>query len=268
MSLGHDAVGAAKVVSSYNAMPRPSNAPTPAFATFFPSAPSVIERKGSNPPHGQKRLRSPSREDVYLSHAPPKRHASSTRDSDGRHQGHGVRDGHDRAEQSTSRPEDNDTAHGDLLNGVGSASSTSTSSSLFSTNRGMAVKNGSANLTPMTNLESSPPHSSAASPIWKQSHGRPVSNRDILSQATRRSSTANTYGESSVEGGRCDPRNQERPYRKGAKVSYDPELDDTINSKEKKTRKIEEVPLRTIVGHLIILVDVRMNLAKLTGRFI
>ena len=225
------------------------------FADFFPTAPSVLQQKRSKPLQGRKRPRSPSGEDATSSQRIPMPHTSSQRSEDGRSTSNAMFNGQRRAEQLPNLPDDGDTAHGDLLNGVGSASSTSTSSSLFSINqnqREAKIKNGSASLTPNTNVDSPPHHSSLASPGRKQVHGKTVSTKDPPNIVTF--PTVNSEAQSSLDPS-CGPsfsRTHTQPQLrewKGARVIYDPELDSKLTSREeKKGRSVEEIAFCTKVS--------------------
>lgn len=224
------------------------------FADFFPTAPSVLQQKRSKPPLSRKRPRSPSGDESTLSQISPAHPISPLRGGEGRPSTNGACNGHLWTDQRSIIPDETETAHGDLLNGVGSASSTSTSSSLFSTKnnqQGTAVKNGSANLTPMTHVESSPPHSSLASPEWKNVRGRTTSSRDPSNLAAARA--AMFEAQDSVTPGAALPvvRKQAHPGKgesRGIRVVYDPELDNTLTSKERKNRKVQEAPFGIYVG--------------------
>ena len=225
------------------------------FADFFPTAPSVLQQKRSKPLQGRKRPRSPPGVDATSSQKMPLPHTSSQRSEDGRSASNAMFNGQGRTEQPLNLPDDGDTAHGDLLNGVGSASSTSTSSSLFSINQNhheAKIKNGSASLTPNTNVDSPPQQSSLASPRRNQVHGKTVSSKDPPNIVTL--PTANSEAQSSLDRS-CGPsfnRTQAQPQLrewKGARVIYDPELDSRLTSREeKKGRSIEEIAFCTKVS--------------------
>ena len=230
------------------------------FADFFPTAPSVLQQKRSKPPQSRrKRPGSCSGEDSGL--PPPETlpqeplgPRAPQKSGEERLAVNGTGNGHQRVERISSFPDDADTTHGDLLNGVGSASSTSTSSSLFSMNqnpRGMMLKNGSADLTPLTHVDSSPPHSSAASPEWKYSHSGATPKREPPDLVTQESINSRNQASSSAVCTSSAIRSHTCPGRgewKGVKVIYDPELDDSLSREEKKGRKIKEVSFRAQVG--------------------
>ena len=127
--------------------------------------------------------------------------------------------------------DETDTYAGDILNGVGSASSTSTISSIFS-DRNAARSAGavmSTTLTPLTNTESSP-RAKVASPSF-DGHNY---------HATSINGTISARGNMTPQ--LTPPANKQsaRPYDleiKGSKCTYDPELDNSIPSKERRKLK-------------------------------
>lgn len=244
------------------------------FADFFPTAPSVLQQKRSKPPQGRKRPRSPTREEANLSPRPLAPHAPSQRSGEERRSTNGICNGHQRAEHLPIAPDDSDTLHGDLLSGVGSASSTSTTSSLFSMNqnqRGMKLKNTSASLTPLTHVDSSPPHSSIASPEWKPADGKAGPGEEPRNLTTARSATMearNSFKQA------CSPiTSQMQPFPergewKGVRVIYDPELDDTLNKDQRKGRKVKEVSFDARVGQSEISRSCPSEFVRLTERLL
>ena len=244
------------------------------FADFFPTAPSVLQQKRSKPAQSRKRPRSPAGEEATLPPTLLAPHASSTSAGEGRPSTNGICNGHHRVEQTPHVPDESDTAHGDLLNGVGSASSTSTSSSVFSVNqnqRRMALKYGSASLTPMTNVDSSPPHNSVPSPERKQVHGGTASSRDPPNLAAARGATLKAHNSTISVDAPSASQSQARPGKgelKGVKVVYDPDLDDTLtSSKERKSRSVQEVPFGAEVRLSLSVSLSPSDLAKLMRRF-
>src|SRR5271163_3862522 len=132
------------------------------FADFFPNAPSVIQQRKSSKAVDQLKTRADEPNDVS-SHAPPKESASrpapSPRGSVATPSVKHIDSG--KVNGGPSNQEEHDNFSGDLLNGVGSASSTSTASSVFSAtnaNSAMSLANGSHlhTLTPLTNSDASP----------------------------------------------------------------------------------------------------------------
>jgi [histone H3]-lysine4 N-trimethyltransferase SETD1 len=132
------------------------------FADFFPTAPSVLQQRKASRTVLQK-TRAEVREDPSED-APSEKF--SARSSASGEESHLLRQP---AQIENIKPEcvamnQDESEHftGDLLNGVGSASSTSTASSVFSSanlNSAMALSNGIHlhAMTPLTNADSSPP---------------------------------------------------------------------------------------------------------------
>lgn len=136
---------------------------------------------------------------------------------------------------------------GDLLNGVGSASSlASTSSSIFSTT--VDTKPGQTcteitfnSTTPLTNHESSPPQPSL-SPRYK-SRPEPSSRQNLhyesgkSAQMLASSIAADAFAKrvAKVMPGYGEP--------KGSKIVYDPDLDSTLAMKDKRKAKPRYEPL-------------------------
>lgn len=210
------------------------------FADFFPTAPSVLQQKRSKTSTGRKRPRSPSEQDTSLSHPSPENHGSSSKDCDGRPQLNGISNPYLPADRSRHVVDEGESAHGDLLNGVGSASSTSTSSSVFSTNfpQGKAPQTGaygSASLTPLTNAESSPPHNIVPSPRRQNVNN----SSSVAKKALEPHDDPNLNCHRSPSGNLVPVTCQARPKKgevKGVKIVYDPDLDGT-----KRSRKVQEV---------------------------
>ncbi|KAI9744304.1 MAG: histone methyltransferase set1 [Claussenomyces sp. TS43310] len=146
------------------------------------------------------------------------------------------------AENKISIAEDNESVQGDLLNGVGSASShTSTISSVFSatapppsTHWG-GLSNVSS-LTPLTNRDSSPPG---------RSRSPPHSKMHVSISRSRDRHSSNSFPQPLVSlpatielpsPTRIHARDPNRGV-KGTKCIYDPQLDDKLSSSSKKKAK-------------------------------
>lgn len=228
------------------------------FADFFPTAPSVLKQKRSRPTESGSARK-------QTSPVPERRHA---RDSDNPsyhrqekritpHERRRSLDCHDQTPRST---EELDTNLGDLLNGVGSASSTSTNSSLFDTTRTTAYVNGdgiiSKSLTPLTNTDLSP-----ANHVKSVSADRTASATRAQSsyQATdhpRRKATQSPAMTSKAKSVRLCARPGPGESR-GERLVYDPELDKKLDRSKRKelSRKLEYRPLSKQVSQ-----DKRPNL--------
>jgi histone-lysine N-methyltransferase SETD1 len=221
------------------------------FADFFPQAPSVIQSKKTKPIPSRKRKKSPESEPTPVPQAAA-----------------GVASDHGSFKQSTltngayvdnvvveplsvNRYE-SENVPGDLLNGVGTASSTSTTSSIFSTNRQVdhAHHRGEhrpSTLTPLTNAGSSPP-STNKSPAHKPDSGftmntsklADVGNMVHIPTTLTPVATPNAYA---LQLPPLDDR------IKVVKIVYDPELAPKSSSKEKRGRVAEYVNIERLVRH-------------------
>lgn len=218
-----------------------SRPPGSKFADFFPSAPKVIqERKSSKLSDSDKpRLRRPDErvEDetakgnfvrvplnptttVSHSHSPQK---------------------HDNLAKLTNpnlTQEESDQFAGDLLNGVGSASSSSTASSVFSAPLANAAMPGPNNLpfttlTPLTNSDS-PPNGKLMSPTVESNSHTATDSNNIIS-ALHQGSMTPLHTPPTHRRFARDPNFQ----TKGTKCTYDPELDKNLNSKDKRKLKAQ-----------------------------
>lgn len=209
------------------------------FADFFPTAPSVLQQKRSKAAQLRKRPKSPS-----IAPTLPKAQADKVALPNG---GDGENLG---VEHTSTTQDDSECVPGDLLNGVGSASSTSTTSSVFSTSHGavhMAHTNDthkSTSLTPLTTADSSPPLNSLGSP----SHSR-LLNGPFSSKNSNRSPSRQKVMEASatprLQFSHPPSRIQARPAAgeaKGLKIVYDPDLDKKLSSKERKSRQPQYEP--------------------------
>ena len=216
------------------------------FADFFPTAPSVLQQKRSKAAQNRRRPEPEPVDNSTVTHVPVARPAPS----DGEGEGdiiNGVQNGTARIGPTSAAQEDNELVQGDLLNEVASASSTSTSSSVFSTGHralGMAHPTDhhtSTSLTPLTNLDSSPPANNHYSPKRKHNHeiaaSTDNSRRSPFHEPLHSISQRRTPDYTPLQ-----RKFQTRPGRgeiKGAKIKYDPERDKKLTSKERKSRVAE-----------------------------
>ncbi|GAB7353299.1 hypothetical protein MBLNU459_g3799t1 [Dothideomycetes sp. NU459] len=133
---------------------------------------------------------------------------------------------------------------GDLLNGIGSASSLgSTESSVFSSTANAARSNskmsGGAALTPLTQPSSSPSKPLSPYPGSKPAHTSSMAN----SSHPRPSATPKAFAQNATS--RTSPphnRPQARPppgAAKGYRASWDPDLDNKLGKEEKKRSQIK-----------------------------
>src|ERR1700677_1950493 len=146
------------------------------FADFFPSAPSVLQQRKSLKATDSPHTRAES-SDLPFSNAPAKetsdRGVISSTDVSAEHL---TKRAHSAKVTASSAPQE----EGDLLFGSGSASSASTSSSIFSANlntSAMSYTNGihSHALTPLTNTDISP-DGKVISPILDENNAAVMSN--------------------------------------------------------------------------------------------
>ncbi len=224
-----------------------SRAPAGSFADFFPNAPSVLQQKRKR--HAQdNQNRGHDASGRSAQQTPPSSngvHVQSSCDPV-----HEDGNGHERERASKhSSPGDGEILKvdaGDLLNGVGSASSlASTASSVFSSNNtsAMAAYPGASSeshaLTPITNTESSPPGKAPSPRPAKMYPGamRP----DHSHRHDSREPQRHTVSEAMTPV-QTPPRARKNPRPgpgevKGFKAIYDPELDPKLSGKEKKKHK-------------------------------
>ena len=216
------------------------------YADFFPTAPSVLQQKRFKAAQLRRRPKSPPISESKpsstssLSTAQPEKPAPPNCGDYGRLG----------TENTLTTQDESECVPGDLLNGVGSASSTSTTSSIFSTSHGAVYRphtndvQKSTSLTPLTTADSSPPPNLLGSPNNSRLPNGP-------SQGTKsnRSPSRHKDMEASVASTSKFPRPlkrlQARPgagEAKGLKVVYDPDLDKKLSSKERKSRQPQYEP--------------------------
>ena len=205
------------------------------FADFFPSAPSVLQQrkilKAADSPQTRAESSDSSFSNALAKETTDRAAVSSTDFS---------------AEQLTKRAHSAKVTtssatqeEGDLLSGAGSASSESTSSSIFSANlntSAMSYANGihSHALTPLTNTDISP-NGKIVSPILDE-------NRTAAASKSFNSALVD-----SVMTPQRTPPAPRRPARelglaiKGSKCSYDPDLDKKLGPKDKRRLKAQYI---------------------------
>ena len=207
------------------------------FADFFPTAPSVVAQKRSKAAQIRNRPRSPRADEGPVARASLAQHASSEREKGPAPTDSGTSSGPTRVLNNAPGCDEAEIGSGDLLNGVGSASSTSTSSSVFSNSyhpRSHAPRYGngsSTSLTPMTVVDSSPPDHGHGSPERKDSLHHTMSRTSQMPSPH----VGTTQTTSNPDLG----RKQARPPKgeaKGCRVVYDPDL---VPSKERKNKKVQ-----------------------------
>ncbi|KAL2439041.1 Histone-lysine N-methyltransferase, H3 lysine-4 specific [Exophiala dermatitidis] len=214
-----------------------SRPPGSKFADFFPSAPSVIGTKSSRLDADKPRLRQTEGrvEDALdkdsIAHAALNSATSLPPPS-------AKQDNAAKLTNYSVVQEDIEQFSGDILNGVGSASSSSTASSVFSAPLANAAMSGTnhlqfSTLTPLTNSDSSP-------------------NAKLISPTTDSTSTVlidNNNAASALHQGSMTPLPTPPAHRrfardsnshiKGTKCTYDPELDKSLSSKDKRKSKAQ-----------------------------
>jgi len=217
------------------------------FADFFPAAPSVIQQRQKKAAldrqHGKSRTSEPTRvEDTRTDGPALPDHPASTHTN-----------AHNAAEFTNGTSDHEGKYHltgeaGDMLNGVGSASSlNSVVSSVFSNpthaenghHNGVGL--GSLALTPLTNHESSPPEKISSPRKNGINHAQPQALGARPGSLAQQNVTAGpqwikTESDLPLQSTRI----QTRPghgHAKGVKAVYDPELDTKISSKEKRKLK-------------------------------
>ena len=213
------------------------------FADFFPTAPSVLQQKRSKAAQLRKKEISPSKHDTKLAD-------TSATVLDNRHdQTSNLNNSHHndtRAELASNLQYENEVVPGDLLNGVGSASSTSTASSIFSTTyhvRNVAHSkeaNTSKSLTPLTTSDSSPPEKNSGSPHRHQAEEKDAY-RFKPSRTQHYSNAADAAPQCGLQISQLPSISEARPGSgqvKGFKAVYDPDLDKKLTSKERKGRQV------------------------------
>ncbi len=212
---------------------------------FFPSAPRTIQQKRSR----ETRKRSPSPPDAVSQTASPSvvGNGSSHRESEATPLPYTTSHGQPKKASGPLTHDYHEPTHGDIAHEVGSASSTSTTSSVFSANQRaakMPLSNGvlhSTSLTPLTNIDSSPRTNGIHSPPK-----RPTQDCHF-SRPTSPYGPAKGYSPTDSDSSRTPQpaRPQARPGKgevKGYRITYDPSLDKTGKSKEKKGREAQFEP--------------------------
>lgn len=219
------------------------------FADFFPTAPSVLQQKRSKFSQERRTHRSSPvgrSQHSYSTPAPP---ASSDVEPQGGVAITGLTDGELAAMPRSLTQEDNECANGDIANEVGSASSTSTASSIFSAGQRdintihQSGPHKSTSLTPLTNVDSSPRANGISYSPKRSTHDQhPLSTHALKSPSSVHLSESNHVD---FELRSSSRRPQARPGKgeiKGFKAVYDPDLDKSLRGKEKKSRQAQFQP--------------------------
>ena len=218
------------------------------FADFFPTAPSVLQQKRSKAAQSRRRTKSPTLEERKSADASSLTSGPSHRQTEGPILTDGSQHGNAHSALTSAVQDEGDCAPGDMLNGVGSASSTSTGSSIFSTSHhasNMAHPNGTYNstsLTPMTNADSSPQSNTFESPQNQRIREKGIFDRKQTRSPSHYKVTETLASSSRQQSAQPLCRTQARPGSgevKGLKATYDPDLDKKLTSKERKSRQVQ-----------------------------
>ena len=222
------------------------------FADFFPTAPSVLQQKRSKASQDRRRHQSPSAGQSSLAGAFPAPPVPSDVGCEGDNLPNGTPNGHLNTTQNPPTHEENEIANSDIAHEVGSTSSTSTASSVFSTvNRdaNMAHHDGphkSTSLTPLTNTDSSPQANGNISPPKKRNYEEHLSvGNSALSPLRDQLEGASAYRGFDLARAQLPAALSARPGKgdvKGFKAVYDPDLDKTLKGKEKRSRQVQYSP--------------------------
>lgn len=219
------------------------------FADFFPTAPSVLQQKRFKASQDRRIHRSPSAGFSQASHSVPRVSASSDREANGGIAVAGPSNGEVNTLPPSLMQEESDCVNADIAHEVGSASSASTASSIFSAGQreiNMAYQQGphkSTSLTPLTNIDSSPRANGIGSP-----RKRPIYDQHLSSTNPPKSPSSSHVSDSRGSGPDLispSSRSQARPgigEIKGFKAIYDPLLDKNLRGSEKKSRQVQYAP--------------------------
>lgn len=220
------------------------------FADFFPNAPSVLKEKRKKPSSDNHTSRAPSRPDSPSRSDKDVGHAAATEQ----------RKNNDASAETVDQQhpsEEDDGAHradsGDLLTGVGSASSlSSTASSIFSNSRQNMSYPGNISsihaLTPLTNTESSPPDKATSPRRSKTSNDHMSLTNTAIYSAPPPGALQHAAPAEAITPATTPPqtRTQALPgpgEDKGITVVYDPALDPKLPSNERHKRKATYRPI-------------------------
>ena len=219
------------------------------FADFFPTAPSVLQQKRFKASQDRKVHRSSSTAHFQHSHPPSAPPAPSKGEHEGSHSVNRLTNGElDTVPQSLTQ-EDNEYGNSDIAHEVGSASSTSTVSSIFSAGQRevtMGYQSGphkSTSLTPLTNIDSSPrPNGMNLSPKRFVHVQHFPSTNSLKSPSSPQLSDSNNTGLDPVDPLRRPQARPEKGEIKGFRIIYDPDLDSALRGKERKSRPAQYQP--------------------------
>lgn len=235
-----------------------SRAPAASFAQFFPAAPRAAKDKAKE----RERVKSQGLDSPSIRPVDSKISLSFPRADDTPSSRLGGDIKIPQLNGFAPSAEDSESTQGDLLNGVGSASShTSTVSSGFSApaaQSNMSTLGGPRNvssLTPLTNIESSPIPASSPQQKSQPTTTHPHELNNAAAVSTNSTLHANPPSAHTHTDSRVQSLNPNKGV-KGIKCTYDPSLDKT-SAKKSKTAIYKEFGLVRIlqsVGSVILLV--------------
>ncbi len=213
------------------------------FADFFPTAPSVLQQKRFKAAQFRRRLKSPSAGGSKPANVPCEPPASPHGETKGTVvPSSGERLDHILPDSAQTAQEEGECVHGDLLlNGVGSASSTSTASSVFSTGHHTLNMAHPNETTPLTNVDSSPPSNTQESPQQPRT-------RDCVISAGRSNRSPSPQQVTEVQPPIVSPyvqptsTFQARPGNgevKGLKITYDPYRNKKLTPEERRSAEVQ-----------------------------
>ncbi len=219
------------------------------FADFFPTAPSVLQQKRSKASQDRRTHLSSSGGFSRPSHTLPAPPALSDGVAECNIPANGLPNGGLNKLPPSLTHEESDCINADVSHEVGSASSTSTASSMFSAGHreaNMVYQHGphkSTSLTPLTNIDSSPRAHGMSSPRKRSNYDQHLTSTNppkSPSSSHMSDSHASIPDNTSLSSGL-----QARPGKgeiKGFRAKYDPDLDKNLRGKEKKSRQAQYEP--------------------------
>ena len=230
------------------------------FADFFPTAPSVLQQKRSKASQERRKPHSPSPSQSHNSQTLASHSAGSYGEATGATFLNRTSSGSANTMVRSLTHEESECVNADISHEIGSASSTSTSSSVFSAGHrdaNMASHHRAhhtTSVTPLTNVDSSPRANGSNSPQKRLLRDNHLSARDLpLSPELdhRENSVSLKFGDvltpyvQTRESTPLPIRPQARPPKgqiKGFKAIYDPHLDKKLRGEEKKGRQVKFEP--------------------------
>ncbi|KAL8843632.1 MAG: hypothetical protein Q9170_000136 [Blastenia crenularia] len=217
------------------------------FADFFPTAPSVLQQRKRSRATEDRRNPPPA---PTATSSPPRGRSASSRvlkseAATDQYQLPGPKDNPDPATSAHLLLEEGDATQGDLLNGIGSASSSSTASSVFSASNRMLNQasqrgsNHSTNWTPLTHVDASPSRDAMDSPRHDPANKEPFTvehdYKKNFGPGSKFTSTRSSHV--TVTSVRTSHARPAKGEVKGNKLRYDPDLDRKLSRKEQRTTK-------------------------------